>query len=106
MEHILKGSNSMDNLLGIIKRNFDLILDIDQSILSRGKRVSSKDWVQRELFGEIHWRPHRKQIPVIGHEEDPVVGVKKIVTDLTIVKPRIERIPSITKSGIDSFKQQ
>jgi len=41
---------------------------------------------------------------VIGHEEDPVVGVKKIVTDLTIVKPRIERIPSITKSGIDSFK--
>ncbi|CDW88865.1 UNKNOWN [Stylonychia lemnae] len=78
----------------------------DQEIIQKnGKRVHSKDWVQRELFGEIHWKPHRKQVSAIAHEDDPVVGVKKIVSDLTIVKPRIERIPNVTKSGLESIQQ-
>eukprot|EP00347_Sterkiella_histriomuscorum_P001156 403373112 len=88
-------ANDTQNL-GLKSLQSETGLDIifSNKAIKGGKRYNSKNWNKHDDQQEFQFKPHRRQIEVINHEEtDPVVGRKKIVTDLTIVKPRIERIP-------------
>lgn len=49
------------------------------------------------------WRPTIKKVDPVGHENDRIIGVKKIITHFTIVKPRVERVHFVEKSSSGSL---
>ena len=52
-----------------------------------------------QLSPTFEWKPSVKTVGPISHEEDRVIGLKKIITSYTIVKPRVERVHFVEKTG-------
>jgi hypothetical protein len=46
---------------------------------------------------ESSWRPHRKAVGPVSHDQDKLIGVKKIISYYTVVKPKSERVHFIEK---------
>ena len=49
------------------------------------------------------WRPTIRTVEPVSHENDRIIGVKKIITSYTIVKPRVERVHFVEKSSSGSL---
>ena len=50
------------------------------------------------------WKPSIKIVEPVGHENDRIIGAKKIITHFTIVKPRVERVHFVEKSSSGSLE--
>ena len=45
------------------------------------------------------WKPTIRTVPPVNHDQDRIIGAKKIITHYTIVKPRVERVHFVEKSS-------
>jgi hypothetical protein len=63
-----------------------------------GRRHYSKDETPT-----YEWKPTIRKVDPVSHENDRIIGTKKIITHYTIVKPRVERVHFVAKSDSGSL---
>ena len=65
--------------------------------------INSRRHFDRKETPTYEWKPSIKTVSPQSHANDKIIGIKKIISHYTIVKPRVERVHFVEKSNSGSL---
>jgi hypothetical protein len=66
--------------------------------------IHSRRHFEKKETPTYEWKPSIRTVPPVDHSNDRIIGVKKIISSYTIVKPRVERVHFVEKSSSGSLE--
>ena len=58
-----------------------------------GSHIERRHYGPQPLSPSFEWRPSAKMVAPLDHSGDREIGTTKVIKHLTVVKPRVDRVP-------------